>query len=320
MTVLDHPVTDRSEWLAWRRRGIGASDVPAILNLSPWASPYSVYAEKRGLVPDTDATEAMALGLALEPVIAALFHERTGLYVVGAQTRFEHPDDPWLRTTLDGGVAESPHTEMHAVLGGFEGKSTSDSPKKWEDEIPPMYMAQVQAQMAVTGMERTWLGVLHSSFGARFRWYGPIERDEDDIRLIRERCEAFWFDHVLADVPPPVDGHQATTATLKEVLAAPGEQVVLSAVAAAALSERDRLKAVLKEIEDSLLPEVENVLRAEMGAATEAFVDGELVLSWRGSEQQRADPDALRAAGLFEKFSKTIPVRTMRRHKTKGAK
>lgn len=319
MTVLDSPVTDRSEWLAWRRRGIGASDVPAILGLSPWASPYSVYAEKRGLVPDTDATEAMALGLALEPVIAALFHERTGLYVVGAQTRFEHPDDPWLRTTLDGGVAESPHTGMNAVLGGFEGKSTSDSPKKWEDEIPPMYMAQVQAQMAVTGMERTWLGVLHSSFGARFRWYGPIERDEDDIRLIRERCEAFWFDRVLADVPPPVDGHQATTETLKSVLAAPGAVVELSDSVLRSVGFRDELKAAIKQLEEDL-ELAENEIRAALGEATEGFAGGELVVSWRASSTRRADPDAMRAAGVFEQFSKTSESRRMLRHKTKGAK
>lgn len=33
---------ERSEWLDWRRGGIGASDVAALCGMSPWASPMSV--------------------------------------------------------------------------------------------------------------------------------------------------------------------------------------------------------------------------------------------------------------------------------------
>jgi putative phage-type endonuclease len=303
----------RAEWLAWRRQGIGASDVAGILNLSPWGSPYSVWADKRGFTPDDDATEAMLMGLALEPTIAMLFHQRTGLYVVGAQTRCTHPVEPWARATLDGGAAESPNSDMADALGGFEGKSTSDNPKRWEEEIPAMYMCQIQFQMAVTGMERTWLGVLHSSFGARFRTYGPIERDEADIALIMERCEQFWFDHVLADVAPPVDGHSATTDSLKAILAKPGAEVELSAEAAEAVADRDRLKADEKLLGERLT-EVENRIRAAMGDATEGLVRGELALSWRSLESLRADPDALRAAGLFEQYSKLSSSRRLLRH------
>lgn len=37
---------DRAEWLEWRRNGIGATDVAGILGVSPWASPWSVWADK----------------------------------------------------------------------------------------------------------------------------------------------------------------------------------------------------------------------------------------------------------------------------------
>ena len=47
-------MTDRAEWLAWRRSGIGASDVAGILGISPWASPFTVWADKLGLLPDED--------------------------------------------------------------------------------------------------------------------------------------------------------------------------------------------------------------------------------------------------------------------------
>ena len=36
---------ERTDWLAWRRKGIGASDIAGILGISPWASPWSVWAD-----------------------------------------------------------------------------------------------------------------------------------------------------------------------------------------------------------------------------------------------------------------------------------
>mgnify|MGYP000308297088 CR=1 FL=1 len=44
----------RADWKLWRRGGLGASDLPAILGISPWASPFSVWADKCGLLPDED--------------------------------------------------------------------------------------------------------------------------------------------------------------------------------------------------------------------------------------------------------------------------
>ena len=39
----------RPEWLRERRHGIGASDAAALYGESPWQSPMSLWAEKRGL-------------------------------------------------------------------------------------------------------------------------------------------------------------------------------------------------------------------------------------------------------------------------------
>ena len=50
MTTVD----TRAEWLRWRRSGIGASDIAALLGISPWASPFSVWADKLGLLPDEE--------------------------------------------------------------------------------------------------------------------------------------------------------------------------------------------------------------------------------------------------------------------------
>ena len=41
---------DKASWIAGREKGIGASSVAAVMGLSPWASPYSLWAKYLGLV------------------------------------------------------------------------------------------------------------------------------------------------------------------------------------------------------------------------------------------------------------------------------
>ena len=48
--------TDR-EWHEWRSHGIGGSDIGAILGLSKFASPWTVWADKQGLLPPTPETQ-----------------------------------------------------------------------------------------------------------------------------------------------------------------------------------------------------------------------------------------------------------------------
>ena len=42
----------REDWLNLRRHSIGGSDAAAIVGLNEYASPFSVWADKRGLTKD----------------------------------------------------------------------------------------------------------------------------------------------------------------------------------------------------------------------------------------------------------------------------
>ena len=64
----------RAEWLQGRRAGIGGSDVPAILGISPYRgnTPLSVWASKLGLGDDRDeSTYSQRRGSHMESFIAA---------------------------------------------------------------------------------------------------------------------------------------------------------------------------------------------------------------------------------------------------------
>ena len=68
------------EWLEYRKKGIGGSEIASILGVSPFSNAYKVWLDK------TDKSEkgnfdnqAMYWGRRLEDIVAQEFTERTGL-------------------------------------------------------------------------------------------------------------------------------------------------------------------------------------------------------------------------------------------------
>ncbi|HQE50274.1 MAG TPA: YqaJ viral recombinase family protein, partial [Fervidobacterium sp.] len=46
--LVDTREITQEEWLQFRKRGIGGSDISAILGLNPWKSPLALYYDKVG--------------------------------------------------------------------------------------------------------------------------------------------------------------------------------------------------------------------------------------------------------------------------------
>lgn len=284
---------DDPEWHERRRQGIGASEVAAVLGRHPYASPWSIWARKVGLVPAPepgDESEAQWLGRALEPIIAARFAEETGLVVAGEQMMLSRPGMPWARATVDGLVFDrGGPIDEHGVIDGYgvddalgvlELKFTSEPP--WS-ELPEHHALQVQWQLYVVGLGRGWLAAMHLAFGRpRFRLY-EVERDERLLAEIVPEVERFWFDNCLSSEPPPVDGSDATTEALKAVFGEPvsdAGSVELDDEALGSLEVLRQAKAEAKVLA-GVIAEAENVLRATLGDASEGRVGGFLAVSWR---------------------------------------
>lgn len=316
------PIDERGEWLAWRRTGLGASDAAAVLGISPWKSRWALYAEKVGLVTDDEDSEAMESGRMLEPAIAPWFTARTGLYVAGEQMRATHPELPHFRATLDGIVGDGPNVSLDAALGGLEIKVSSESAKTWEDHgVPAHYEAQAQFQMLVTGMERTWFAVLHTNFGARLRVY-ELARNEADIALIREACERFWTEHVVAGVPPELDGSESTSRAL--AAAYPGRDEDAIDLPDSVATDLDYL-AILDSEAKRLAEEIDlrkNRLRGALGEHRDGLVGGALRVSWRPQARTSIDTKALRAThpDIADEFTTTTEMRVLRTHTPKERK
>lgn len=293
-------MTDHDDWLAWRRGGIGASDVAGIINKSPHASPYTVWLSKVDPSFEVGETAAMTFGKYAERMFVPWFRDLTGLHIIGEQTPCEHPHFPWHRATVDGFVAESPDSTVADALGVWEAKTSG--PGAWDD-IPDHYFAQVLWQLHVTGHQHAWVGHLH---GRRLDIH-EVDADGAAIAWLVEQVDRFWHDHVIANVPPPVTGHPATLKALASIPADPTLTVELDPD----VYWRWRTAVANARHAADLEKHARAALEAALDAATVGTLNGEPVVTWSEVTTRRVaglrdisgiDPDLVRrltAAGLI---------------------
>ena len=259
---------ERTEWLEWRRGGIGSSDVPAILGLSPWSSPLKVYMEKRGELPDDDtSTEAMRLGRLLEPVAGEIFTLETGLTAGHYQEPVTHPHAPWRRATVDFLAEEA--EEAITPVGVVEVKTAG---RLWTE--PPIdAVIQTQWQLHVTGLGQAW--ILQLATGRGWKLF-EIEPDAVAMERMVEAAEELW-NRVQTGDPPKATGADLEILGTRWPKHTEGKTVEIPLQ----LIQRYRLaRTAFKESSD-LRDEVAAEIKAEMADAEAATVDGEVVLTWK---------------------------------------
>ena len=77
-----------SEWLEWRRKGIGGSDSSAVMGCSPFCTTRDLYYDKRGIAPaiqDEPNWVTLKVVHLLEPLVAEIFARQTGYRVYQIQ-------------------------------------------------------------------------------------------------------------------------------------------------------------------------------------------------------------------------------------------
>ena len=147
---------DLEGWLTYRRKGIGGTDIGAILGLSPWNSPLSIFLGKTGQnPPPKPTTQAMEWGTFLEPKIAADFRRDTntldlltGLDIATAfpgrasgwagHTIVQHASYDYLLGTPDGFAPRS-RRGLEIKTAGFKGDEWG---VQGTDAIPEHYLVQ----------------------------------------------------------------------------------------------------------------------------------------------------------------------------------
>lgn len=274
----------REEWLQARRNGIGGSDAAAIMGASPWSTPLTVYADKTGIGPEKEETEAMRQGTDFEAIVAKRFAEETGKKVRRCNKILQHPAFPWMLANIDRDVV--------GENAGLECKTTSVfNPSDFEGgEVPTYYMWQCQHYMAVTGATHWYLAVmvLSKSFHV-FR----IKRDDKLIAALITAEEIFWKDHVLAGEPPLPCGTDAED----DVLFAMYPRSMPRSVDLSMLHTDVQTLAVLKDTlkaTQQRIDELAQKIKLKMGDA-EIGHSGPFKISWKTSTRASVDSKRLKA-------------------------
>lgn len=182
----------RPDWLAQRRKSIGGSDAAGIVGLSQYATPYTVWADKTGRLPEQEDNEAMRQGRDLEEYVANRWTEATGKTVRRSNAILYNSLYPFAHADID-----------RTVVGenaGLECKTTSTlNLRQFKNvEFPEKYYAQCVHYMAVTGAARWYLAVL--VYGRGFFTF-TLERDQAEIDALMGAERDFW--NLVEQIPLP---------------------------------------------------------------------------------------------------------------------
>lgn len=267
----------REAWLNYRRMGIGGSDAGAIIGLNPYATPYTVWADKTGRLPEKEENEAMRQGRDLEQYVASRFEEATGKKVRRRNVMFQHDDLDFVVANID--------REVIGERAGLECKTTSVMNLKQfkNGAYPDQYYAQCIQYLAVTGWEKWYLAVLVLNQG--FYVY-EIERDEDEIAALMAAEKEFWETYVVPDVPPPVDGFRPTTEALSAIYQGGDDEGILINRPEIVRNYVD-LKTQIKRLEHEK-EKCEQMLKEDLGDC-EVGVCGNYRITWRSQSRKTFD-------------------------------
>ncbi|UNI72461.1 MAG: exonuclease [Chaetfec virus UA24_244] len=274
----------RDDWLLQRRKTIGGSDAAAVIGLSPWASPYTVWADKTGRLPDRPDNEAMRIGRDLEEYVARRWCEFTGKKVRRSNQMIYNSLYPFAHADID-----------RLVVGesaGLECKTTSTLDLKQFSgvEFPEKYYVQCVHYLAVTGLDRWYLAVL--VFGRGFFTF-TLERDQKEIDALMA-AEREFMERVEKDDPPPPDGKGATTEAIQTLYAESRGEARDLFGREQVLGEYLALKRQSKAIAERM-DEIANTIKTEMETAERGSA-GPYDVIWKTQSRRSFQPKAFARA------------------------
>lgn len=253
LTRIDTRSMSREEWLDVRRNTIGGSDAAGIIGLSQYATPYTVWANKTGRLPDAEDNEAMRQGRDLEDYVAKRWEEATGKSVRKSNAILYNSLYPFTHADIDRSVV--------GENAGLECKTTSTlNVRQFHGvDFPEKYYVQCVHYLAVTGYQRWYLAVL--VFGKGFYTF-TLERNQSEIDALMAAEEDFWK-LVSEDTPPPIDGLKPTGEALKSIYAHSNGETIPLFGRETMLDDYLALNSEKKLLEERIW-KIENIIKTDM--------------------------------------------------------
>lgn len=252
---------------AFRASVVGASEVAALFDASPWLTHFELWHRKNGTIdtPDFGGNERVEWGIRLEPAI-----------IEAAKDRFGYIDRDQVKR-LDNGGGLGGHPDRRVICpqrgpGILEVKMVDWlERKKWGDEPPLHYLLQNQSYQ---GLDRVAWGDVIVLVGGN-----ALERHCYDFRPklygeIETRVAAFW--QSIRNGEPPKPDYTRDGGTLASFYNDPADTLI-------DLRRDNRMPELLQELlaakaDETAAGKRVDTAKAEilekLGNNTEAMVDG----------------------------------------------
>lgn len=137
-----------TEWLEWRKLGLGGSDAPIVMGVSPYTTRLELYEDKLGIRQQVKKNSyVMNLGHAFEPKVRARFEIESGVEVEPEIVEMEGFE--WLRASLDAANLSYGLFAEIKYMGKKNFKICKETSAPLDHHYP-----QLQHQFMVTGFEK----------------------------------------------------------------------------------------------------------------------------------------------------------------------
>lgn len=293
----------KEEWLKFRNKGVGGSDVATICGLNKYKSPLQLWLEKTGQVDPVEAGEAAYFGTLLEPIVRDEFTRRTGLRVDTINSMLKHPVFDFMLANVDGIVIDQDNSK--AI---FEAKTASVfKSEQWEDnKIPEEYMLQIQHYMAVTGFNKTFVACL---IGGNKFIHKEIERDDELIDMIIQLEFNFW-ECVKNNVPPKIDGSDSCSDLMNRLYPIANNAKIILPDDAQELVEQYNAAKEQEKLFSEKKEEAANKLKSMLGE-NESGIVNDTTISWKNVATERLDSKKLKAElpDIYSKYTNSSSSR-----------
>lgn len=179
------------DWHSFRRGGIGSSDAPIIMGVSPWSTLHKLWEVKTGRFVEEEKGFILEKGNQMEPIARAQYELQYGVDM--PPRVIQNPSVEWLRASLDG------YSEDGRVVLEIKMAGAKDHEGVLEGRVPDKYYPQVQHQLMVTGAQRVDYCSLYDS---KIAVVQVLPDDKYIEQLLKAEYE-FW-QLVQSDTPPPL--------------------------------------------------------------------------------------------------------------------
>jgi putative phage-type endonuclease len=185
-------MSNREQFLLDRKKGIGGSDVAAIMGKSSWSTPLDIYNDKLNpIVVEEELDLDLKRGIRVEKYILQEYSENTNEVIETKLPPFIDKEYPFMQGNPDARILGK------NVL--VEAKSTKAPISMWNEGIPEYYKIQVAYYAMLADAERVDIPVLFNNwtYGCFTYW-----RDYEFEARIKEAVINFWQNHIVKGIAP----------------------------------------------------------------------------------------------------------------------